>query len=100
MYGAQGGNASAHSTQGGLGGYSYGNTTIATATTWFIYVGGQGNACTASGAVKGGYNGGGGITGEGNWGSTANHHGTGGGATDISTVGGECTIDSYQRYVR
>ena len=100
VWGAQGGAAPTHSKTGGLGGYSYGNKTISAATVYYIYVGGQGNTCTVSGAVKGGYNGGGGITGEGSWGSTVNHHGTGGGATDIATVGGECTVDSYQRYVR
>lgn len=97
-WGAQGGASSYHGTQGGLGGYSKGTYTISSATTLYLNVGGQGN--TGSYGVYGGWNGGGGVTDKYNYGGSGNHLGSGGGATDISTVAGTCSLDSYYRYVR
>lgn len=97
-WGAQGGSSSYHNTTGGKGGYSTGVYTITNNTTLYLYTGGMGN--TGSVSVYGGYNGGGGVTSDYNYGGTDNHLGTGGGASDISLVGGECSLDSYYRYVR
>ena len=97
-WGAQGGSSSYHNTTGGKGGYSTGVYTITNNTTLYLYTGGMGN--TGSVSVYGGYNGGGGVTSDYDYGGTDNHLGTGGGASDISLVGGECSLDSYYRYVR
>lgn len=97
-WGAQGGSSSYHNTTGGKGGYSTGVYTITNNTTLYLYTGGMGN--TGSVSVYGGYNGGGGVTSDYNYGGTDNHLGTGGGASDISLVGGECSLDSYYRYIR
>lgn len=97
-WGAQGGNSTYHNTTGGKGGYSSGLYTISKTTSVFIYVGGMGN--TGSYAVNGGWNGGGGVTNSYNNGGDGNHLGTGGGATDISLIGGECSLDQNYRYVR
>lgn len=97
-WGAQGGNSTYHNTTGGKGGYSSGLYTISKTTSVFIYVGGMGN--TGSYAVNGGWNGGGGVTNSYNTGGDGNHLGTGGGATDISLIGGECSLDQNYRYVR
>lgn len=57
-WGAQGG--SINSTYvGGKGGYSYGTLTLTESTTLYIYVGGQGEGGTDTGAKAGGFNGGG-----------------------------------------
>lgn len=98
VWGAQGGSSTYHGLPGGKGGYSKGILTISEQTTVYIYVGGQGN--TGSYNVKGGWNGGGGVTNSYNSGGDGNHLGTGGGASDISLIGGECTLDGYNRYVR
>ena len=97
-WGAQGGNSIYHSTTGGKGGYSSGLYTISKTTSVFIYVGGKGN--TGFYAVNGGWNGGGGVTNSYNTGGDENHLGTGGGATDISLIGGDCSLDQNYRYVR
>lgn len=97
-WGAQGGNSTYHNTTGGKGGYSSGLYTISKTTSVFIYVGGKGN--TGSYAVNGGWNGGGGVTNSYNTGGDGNHLGTGGGATDISLIGGDCSLDQNYRYVR
>ena len=97
-WGAEGGGSTYHSTTGGKGGYSSGTYIINKDTTIYLYVGGQGNIGSYN--VLGGWNGGGGVTNSYNTGGSGNHLGTGGGATDISVVGGECTLDSYNRYIR
>lgn len=97
-WGAQGGSSTYHSVNGGKGGYSSGVYNINAETTIYVYVGGQGN--TGSYNVLGGWNGGGAVTNSYNSGGTGDHLGTGGGASDISIVGGNCTLDSNNRYIR
>ncbi len=98
VWGAQGANSSYHSALGGKGGYSEGTLSVTTGELYYIYVGGQGS--TGSISVNGGWNGGGGVTSSYSSGASGDHLGSGGGATDISRVGGACTLDSYNRYVR
>ena len=97
-WGAEGGSSTYHNATGGKGGYASGIYTITENKTLYVYVGGKGN--TGSYAVYGGWNGGGGVTNSYNSGGSGNHLGTGGGATDISLVGGDCALDGYYRYVR
>jgi hypothetical protein len=78
-WGANGGNAK--NGTGGTGGYSTGQITVATATTYYIYVGGKG--VTTNTSTAGGWNGGGAMNGTH---STGNDGGTGGGGTDIRTT--------------
>ncbi|MBQ6726353.1 MAG: hypothetical protein IJQ89_07220, partial [Bacteroidales bacterium] len=99
VWGAQGGNSVAHSSAiGGKGGYSEGRMLVTPGQTLYVYVGGKGNTGITS--VDGGWNGGGGITASISYSSGTAHMGTGGGATDISTVGGACTKDANFRWVR
>lgn len=79
MWGANGGDASGGT--GGKGGYSTGTLTVATSTTYYIYVGGKGTTATSS--TPGGWNGGGSCLGTY---STGFNGGTGGGGTDIRTT--------------
>jgi hypothetical protein len=79
MWGANGGDALKGT--GGKGGYSTGVLTVASSTTYYIYVGGKGTAATAS--TPGGWNGGGSCLGTY---STGYNGGTGGGGTDIRTT--------------
>lgn len=79
MWGANGGNGL--NGTGGKGGYSQGTLTVASATTYYVYVGGKGS--TASAATTGGWNGGGNCNGTY---STGYDGGTGGGGTDIRTT--------------
>ena len=107
VYGAEGGHGTwSYVAKSGKGGYSYGNKTITAATTWYIYVGGKGADGVAAG-VNGGWNGGGGVTNStagssfSGWNGGWTYNGCGGGATDISTVGGECTLNTTTfRYER
>lgn len=79
MWGADGGDALKGT--GGKGGYSTGTLTVATPTTYYIYVGGKGT--TVSSSTPGGWNGGGGCLGTY---TTGYDGGTGGGGTDIRTT--------------
>lgn len=78
MWGADGGDALKGT--GGKGGYSTGTLTVATSTTYYIYVGGRGSTATSS--TPGGWNGGGGCLGTY---SSGYNGGTGGGGSDIRT---------------
>ncbi|MBO4740836.1 MAG: hypothetical protein J5605_04235, partial [Bacteroidales bacterium] len=98
VWGAEGGNSTVHGTRGGKGGYSRGDLAVNGGDTLYVYIGGKG--ITGSYDVRGGWNGGGGITAAYSYNDGTNHFGSGGGATDISTVGGACTLDAYNRYVR
>ncbi|MBR0072802.1 MAG: hypothetical protein IJP95_03100, partial [Bacteroidales bacterium] len=98
VWGAQGGNSIYHNAAGGKGGYSQGTMPVTPGQTLYVYVGGKGN--TGISSVDGGWNGGGGVTAAINSSSSNQHLGTGGGATDISTVGGACTKDANFRWVR
>ena len=99
VWGAQGAGSVYHNSTGGKGGYSEGTLAVNYGDTLYVYVGGKGNQGAYS--VNGGWNGGGGITSSYNYyDGSSSHHGTGGGATDISTVGGNCSLDQYNRYVR
>lgn len=98
VWGAEGGSSAYHNVSGGKGGYSAGTVTFDSPTTLYIYVGGKGN--TGSYDVMGGWNGGGGISNSYSSGGTGNHLGSGGGATDITTVESAVTTDSYNRYER
>lgn len=98
VWGAQGGSSGYHNTIGGKGGYSVGVCTLDKETELNVYVGGMGN--TGSYNVRGGWNGGGGVTNSYNAGGNGNHLGTGGGASDISLIGGEPTLDGYNRFIR
>ncbi|WEK71039.1 MAG: glycine-rich protein [Candidatus Chryseobacterium colombiense] len=79
MWGADGGDALKGT--GGKGGYSTGTLTVATSTTYYIYVGGKGSTATSS--TPGGWNGGGSCLGTY---TTGYNGGTGGGGTDIRTT--------------
>ena len=99
VWGAQGAGSVYHSSTGGKGGYSEGTLSVTPGDTLYVYVGGKGNQGAYN--VNGGWNGGGGITATYSYyDGSSSHHGTGGGATDISTVGGNCSLDQYNRYVR
>ena len=98
VWGAQGGASTYHSKVGGKGGFSEGRMSVSGISTLYVYVGGKGNTGVTS--VNGGWNGGGGVTAAISSSSANQHLGSGGGATDISTIGGACTLDSYFRYVR
>lgn len=96
VWGAQGGMpyhyASNHSNYA-KGGYSYGNKSITSNTTFYVCVGGQGSSgryyddSRAVSATTGGYNGGGNGGGSSTNGS-ATSGGAGGGATHIATSNG------------
>ena len=93
VWGAQGGD-NTNASAAGKGGYSTGIYTVSATTTLYIYVGGKGNIYTTSGGgAIGGWNGGGAAY------ASAWGRGSGGGATDISLVGGDCTLTS-NRYIR
>lgn len=77
--------------QNGKGGYSRGTLTLTDSLRLFLYVGGK-----SADAVAGGWNGGGASY----RGSSYNDNGPGGGASDVSLVGGDCHTDSYKRYIR
>ena len=68
----------------GKGGYSYGSKAITNATTYYIYIGGQGSSGIDY-AAYGGWNGGGGITNSINYNSNYKCGATGGGATEVGT---------------
>ena len=85
VYGAQGGTYASSSGTGGKGGYSTGNISISSPSTYYLVVGGQGSKLTATGTqAGGGYNGGGHAT------TTSSSYYTcgGGGASHIATVSG------------
>ena len=76
VWGGQGGNSNKNE---GIGGYASGKIKIFKTTTFYVYVGGQGNYSNKE--SRGGYNGGGyGFNGK-NY-----YSGGGGGATDIRTI--------------
>lgn len=80
VWGAQGGNGidstGAVVSNGGKGGYSYGELTLSNQTSAYVYVGGQGSSSTTEGSfIKGGENGGGAAG--------YMQGGSGGGASDI-----------------
>lgn len=78
-WGAQGGSAPSGGGTGGKGGYSVGTLQLTSATTVYIYVGGQGEGRINAGACAGGFNGGG-----RSYATTTNYYnGSGGGASDI-----------------
>lgn len=80
VWGAQGGSYSSY--YGGAGGYSYGTLTLPRPTTLYVYVGGQPATQTSTGAVAGGFNGGGNGCVRTYSGTTTYGQG-GGGASDI-----------------
>ncbi len=87
VWGAQGGSTSiSASYTGGLGGYSYGISSLSKNQNLYIYVGGAGTGATEMyQSLTGGYNGGGNVTGN----NSVNHYtGSGGGATHMATVSG------------
>lgn len=86
MWGADGGDALRGA--GGKGGYSTGTLTVASSSTYYIYVGGKGSTVTSS--TPGGWNGGGSCLGTY---SSANNGGTGGGGTDIRTTQNTTYVD-------
>ena len=103
VWGAQGGGHTSY--PGGKGGYSEGTLVLSSTQTLYVYVGGAGTYSTVSGSgVKSGiagWNGGGSAASDGG-GSLSMHQiaSGGGGATDISIAGGDCSLDGYYRYVR
>ena len=100
-WGAQGGSNAANSTYGitakagGKGGYSEGVLTITSASTVYIFVGGQGGS-----SGNGGWNGGGGGTGSSSYNSSntngVSRMGCGGGATDIALTTSDMSYSSYR----
>ena len=94
VWGAQGGGSQSY--PGSKGGYSVGTVTLKSATTVYVFVGGQGETNTGSdwSMAKGGWNGGGAAR-------MYNYAGGGGGGgTDISIVNSDVTLDGTNRYVR
>lgn len=93
IWGAQGGSTSGY--LGGYGGYATGTIMLKKDETIFVVVGGQGLGATARGqALVGGYNGGGGVTGN----SQVNHMtASGGGATHIARKTGLLSTLSNER---
>ena len=87
VYGAQGGN---QLSTGGLGGYSYGNVSLATSQSIYVGVGGAGSYSHGSsytGSAAGGYNGGGsGVRVDKDEDGDYQDAGGGGGATHIATT--------------
>lgn len=85
--GGWGGNASALTGTGGIGGYSSGIYAVTSPTTLYVYVGGVGQSTNTTGAsvisAAGGWNGGGGGR---NGSSNSNYRGGGGGGTDVRTT--------------
>ena len=96
VWGAQGGTGESYQTDS-KGGYASGEINLPTTTTFYIYVGGQGEyftygTSTHSTAVSryGGWNGGGGTY------NSAASFGTGGGGTDIALVSSSITTNQYR----
>ena len=97
VWGAQGGGHTSY--PGGKGGYSVGKLNVSSALQLFVYVGEAGNYNTTHSMQNGGWNGGGNGYSDSSGLSTHHVASAGGGATDISTIGGECTLTNY-RYIR
>ncbi len=93
VYGAQGGKV--HISDGGAGGYAYGNMNLTAGQTIYIFVGGQGPTCGVSTAA---YNGGTGGSGSCDFSRTGDEiTGGGGGATHMATTNrGE--LKNYNSY--
>lgn len=90
-WGAQGGTSYGSSSgAGSKGGYSEGVITLASTTTFYVFVGGQGSRGSSTSLVNGGWNGGGASVGYSSYNSGGtygySYPACGGGATDISTV--------------
>ena len=93
VYGAEGGKV--HISNGGAGGYAYGNISLSAGTTIYIYVGAKGPTCGVSTAA---YNGGTGGSGSCDFSRTGDEIvGGGGGATHMATTNrGE--LKNYNSY--
>ncbi|MFF0831036.1 glycine-rich protein [Brevibacillus sp. NPDC003359] len=81
-WGAQGGRS-----DGGKGGYAYGDLNITPSQSLDIYVGGQGQAATGSSGVAGGWNGGGSGGGSNGSGGSGSGGSGGGGSSDVRSGG-------------
>jgi len=92
VWGAKGGDGygfwgTPNISEGGKGGYSYGEINLIVGETLYIYIGGQGFRDLSG--INGGWNGGGNTTGyTASYPTGTNIAAGGGGATDIRTVGG------------
>lgn len=98
-WGAQGGGSfSLGKDYGSKGGYSEGVLTLDKTTTLYIFVGGQGSYGSTTSLVNGGWNGGGAAVGKTQYNSGDtngfSYIGSGGGATDISTVASSMSYSS------
>ena len=89
VWGAQGSVSAQNRSQGGYGGYSFGNKNLSKNATLYIVVGGR------SGSTSGGYNGGG--SGQYLAGGISNSGGGGGGATHIATTN-RGVLSNYNSY--
>ena len=98
VWGAQGGTYS--NTSNNNGGYSKGIITLNNKQTFYIYVGGRGNSNITHSVAVGGWNGGGAGTSDGSGNNTHCVASSGGGGTDISIFGGQCSLDNNSRYIR
>ena len=86
VWGAQGGSNISANAPGGKGGYSMGYKKLEKASKLYVYVGGAGESNFYKNETYGGWNGGGGIYVTSFESTYDPLNGTGGGATDISTV--------------